>query len=109
MLIFIVPAGSRTEFDEDAAAAVTDDYPELVSGMLPKFDLQSWAVDSSCVAPPALHRPRFSQPATTWNSWKNCWSAGNWPSTSCVMPREWPGSARSGVYPRTVRKRRDVR
>ncbi|SPE32609.1 Deoxyribodipyrimidine photo-lyase type II [Candidatus Sulfopaludibacter sp. SbA6] len=36
---------------QHAAAVVTDDYPELLSGPPPAFDVQAWAVDSSCVVP----------------------------------------------------------
>ena len=76
------PAGMEaalTETLRNAAAVVTDDYPETLSGPLPVFDLQAWAVDSSSVVPaaaidkrsyaaysirPKIHKllPRFLEP-----------------------------------------------
>lgn len=44
---------SPDETLQHAAAVVTDDYPELLSGPPPAFDVQAWAVDSSCVVPAA--------------------------------------------------------
>jgi deoxyribodipyrimidine photo-lyase len=63
----------------EAAAVVTDDYPEALSGPMPEFDIQAFAVDSSCVVPassieqrayaayslrPKIHRllPRYLKP-----------------------------------------------
>jgi len=34
-----------------AGAVVTDDFPDMLDGKLPKFDVQAYAVDASCVVP----------------------------------------------------------
>jgi deoxyribodipyrimidine photo-lyase len=36
---------------ENAAAVVTDDYPEHFAGPTPNFDIQAYAIDSSCIVP----------------------------------------------------------
>ena len=51
------PGGIETALSavlRDAAAVVTDDYPEPLAGPLPAFDLQAWAVDANCVVPATL-------------------------------------------------------
>ena len=71
--------GSLDQYSNHAAAVVTDDWPETLTGHIPQFGVETYAVDSSCIVPskciearsyaaysirPKIHRllERFLQP-----------------------------------------------
>ncbi len=70
---------SPVQYSNRAAAIVTDDWPETLTGPIPQFGVETYAVDSSCIVPskciearsyaaysirPKIHRllDRFLQP-----------------------------------------------
>ena len=74
-----VPPRSPGQYSENAAAVVTDDWPETLTGPISHFGVETYAVDSSCIVPakcitarcyaaysirPKIHRllERFLQP-----------------------------------------------
>jgi deoxyribodipyrimidine photo-lyase len=71
--------GSPGQYSNQAAAVVTDDWPEALTGPVPEFGVETYVVDSSCIVPsrciearsyaaysirPKIHRllERFLQP-----------------------------------------------